>query len=350
MLCDRALERRRAHFANGMIKRADDMKTSWDWLGVRSAILVAISAFFAVPGQAGNYPDKPVTIISDSAPGSTPDVDARFLAAAFTKMWRQQVIVINHPGANGSIAARAAAEAASDGYTLYMPVLSSFVALPTAAPNLPLKLPRDFVPIGFTAENPMFIAVNPSLDVTTLPDLIALAKKRPGKVSIAVTGIGRLTHLTGEVLQQRAGIRLLTVPYTGGPAAALGDVGSGRVSMIIEGYSGIVGAVKAGQVKLIAVASANRLPQFPNLPTVAETLPGFSATGWQVLVAPLGTLQPIINKISVDLSKVVTDPDFQNRLANIGSYSHAMTPDEVITFVKKEQEKWLPVLQRIAAK
>ena len=92
------------------------------------------------------------------------------------------------------------------------------------------------------------------------------------------------------------------------------------------------------------------MPQFPNLPTVAETLPGFSATGWQVLVAPLGTLQPIINKIGVDLSKVVTDPDFQNRLANIGSYSHAMTRDEVITFVKKEQEKWLPVLQRIAAK
>ncbi|HEX8813779.1 MAG TPA: tripartite tricarboxylate transporter substrate binding protein, partial [Terracidiphilus sp.] len=260
------------------------------------------------------------------------------------------VIVINHPGANGSIAARAAAEAAPDGYTLYMPVLSSFVALPTVAPNLPMKLPRDFVPIGFAAENPMFIAVNPSLGVTTLPELIALAKKRPGKVSIAVTGIGRLTHLTGEVLQQRAGIRLLTVPYTGAPAAALGDVGSGRVSMIIEGYSGIVGSVKAGQVKLIAVASANRLPQFPNLPTAAETLPGFSATGWQVLAAPLGTPQPIISKVSVDLSKVVIDADFQNRLANIGSYSHAMTPDEVISFVQKEQEKWLPVLQRIAAK
>jgi tripartite-type tricarboxylate transporter receptor subunit TctC len=333
-----------------MIKWAGNMKTFWDRFGVRSAVLVAMSAFSAVPGQAGNYPDKPVTIISDSAPGSTPDVDARFLAEAFTKMWSQQVIVINHPGANGSIAARASAEAAPDGHTLYMPVTSSFVALPTVAPNLPLKLPRDFVPIGFTAENPMFIAVNPSLGVTTLPELIALAKKRPGKVSIAVTGIGRLTHLTGEMLQQRASIGLLTVPYTGGPAAALGDVGSGRVSMIIEGYSGIVGSVKAGQVKLIAVASANRLAQFPNLSTVAETLPGFSATGWQVLVAPLGTPQPIINKVGVDLSKVVTDPDFQNRLANIGSYSHAMTPDEVISFVQKEQEKWLPVLQRIATK
>src|SRR5271167_486655 len=190
----------------------------------------------AVPtARAGDYPDKPVTAISDAAPGSAPDIDARFVAAALTKMWRQQVIVVNHAGAFGSIAARAAADAAADGYTLFMPSLASFIAGPGIAPNVPLMLPRDFVPIGFTAENPMFIAVNPSLDVTTLPDLIALARKRPGKVSIAVTGIGRLTHLTGEVLQHRAGIRLLTVPYTGGPAAALGDVGSGRVSMIIEG-------------------------------------------------------------------------------------------------------------------
>lgn len=326
------------------------MKKLREWLGITSVVLTAISAFSAAPGRAGNYPDKPVMIISDSAPGSTPDVDARFVAKAFSRMWGQQTVVINHPGANGSIAVRAAAEAVPDGYTFYMPTLSTFVALPTVAPNLPVKLPRDFLPIGFTAENPMFVAVNPSLGITTLPQLIALAKKRPGKISIAVTGIGRLTHLTGEVLQQRADIKLLTVPYTGGPAVALGDVSSGRVSMIIEGYSGIVGSVKAGQVKLIAVASPNRLPQFPNLPTVAETLPGFSATGWQVLVAPLGTPQPIINKVSADLSKAVTDPDFQKQLANIGSYSRAMTPDEVIAFVKKEQDTWLPVLERIAAK
>jgi tripartite-type tricarboxylate transporter receptor subunit TctC len=309
-----------------------------------------MTSLCATPVNATDYPDKPVAIISDAAPGSTPDVDARFVAEGLAKAWNQQVIVINHPGANGSVAARAAAEAPPDGYTLYMPVLSSFVALSSVAPNLPLKLPRDFVPIGYTAENPMFVAVNPALHVNALPELIALAKERPSKISIAVTGIGRLTHLTGEMLQQRAGIKLLTVPYTGGPAAALGDVGSDRVSMIIEGYSGIVGAVKAGQVKLIAVASTNRLPQFPNLPTVAETLPGFSATGWQVMVAPLGTPQSVVNKVSNDLAKVVTEADFQRRLSNIGSYSRAMTPDQVVAFVIKEQDTWLPVLQRIAAK
>ena len=312
--------------------------------------LLTLAMITTVRAQTGNYPDKPVTIISDSAPGSTPDVDLRFVADAFSKMWRQQVVVINHPGANGSVATRAASNAVPDGYTLYHPVLSTFVALPTVAPNLPVMLPRDFLPIGFTAENPMLIAVNPSLGVSTLPQLITLAKKNPGKISIAVTGIGRLTHLTGEVLQQRVGIKLLTVPYTGGPAAGLGDVGSGRVSMIIDGYSGMAGAVRAGQVKLIAVATTQRLPQFSDLPTVAETLPGFSATGWHVLVAPLGTPQPIINKVSGDLTKVVTDTDFKKRLSNVGSYSRAMTPEEVIAFVKKEQETWLPVLQRVAAK
>jgi tripartite-type tricarboxylate transporter receptor subunit TctC len=318
--------------------------TSW----LLTPWLLALPAATAAQAQAGNYPNRPVTIICDAAAGATPDVDARFVADGLGKIWGQQVVVINHPGANGSIAARFASEVAPDGYTLFMPALSTFVALLTVAPNLPLKLPRDFLPIGYIADNPMFVAVNPALGVSSLPQLIALASKEPGKISIAVTGVGRLTHLTGELLQQRADIKLLSVPYTGGPAPALGDVTTGRVSMIIEGYSGIVGAVNAGLVKLIAVASPERLPQFPDLPTVAETIPGFSATGWQVLVAPVGTPEPIIRKVSDDLRKVVTDPDFKARLAKIGSYSRAMSPAEALAFVEKEQQTWLPVLQKIA--
>jgi len=152
------------------------------------------------------------------------------------------------------------------------------------------------------------------------------------------------------LLQERADIKLLPVPYNGGPAAAMADVGTGRVSMIIEGYSGIVGAVKAGQVKLLAVASRQRLPQFPDVPTVAETIPDFHATGWQVLVAPLGTPAPIIAKISADLAKVVSDPEFKKNLGNIGTYSRPMTPDEVLAFVAQEQETWLPLLERVTAK
>jgi len=312
--------------------------------------LLALPVATAAYAQADSYPNKSVTIISDAAPGSTPDVDARFVAEGLGKAFGQQFIVVNHPGANGSIAARAASEAMPDGYTLFMPALSTFVALPTIAPNLPLKLPRDFIPIGYTAENPMFVAVNPKLGVSTLPELIALAKKEPGKISIAVTGAGRLTDLTGLLLQDRADVQLLRVPYTGGPAAALADVGAGRVSMIIEGYSGIVGAVKAGQVKLIAVAAPERLPQFPDLPTVGETLKGVIALGWQVLVAPKGTPTAIVGKVSDVLAKVVTDPGFKQRLANIGSYSRAMTPEQTLAFVDKEQQTWAPILQKVSKK
>jgi len=326
------------------------MKRRYRWLGIAGLYLLTVTAAPVAYAQAGNYPDKPVTIISDAAAGASPDVAMRVAADGLSKLWGQQAVVINRPGANGSVAARAAADVVPDGYTLFTPSLSTFVALPTVAPNLPVLLPRDFLPIGFIAQQPMFIAADPGLGVTTLPQLIALAKKQPGTVSIAFSGIGRLTHLTSELLQARADIKLLSVPYTHGPASALGDVASGRVSLIVENYSGIVGAVNAGQVKLLAVASPERLPEFPDVPTVAETLPGFAAAGWLVLLAPVGTPAPIIGKVSADLSKVVNDADIKTKLAAIGSYSRAMTPDEVLAFVAKEQQTWLPILQRISAK
>lgn len=317
------------------------------WLGVVGFALLAAPLASTAQAQAGNYPDKPITLISDSAAGSSPDVATRFVAQGLDKLWGQQVVVVNHPGANGSIAARFATDAPADGYTLFTPALSTFVALPTVAPNLPVKLPRDFLPVGFIADQPMFIAVSPTLGVTTLPQLIARAKKQPGKISLALSGIGRMTHLTGELLQEDAGISLLPVPYTHGPAAALGDVAAGRVAMIIEGYSGIIGAVKAGQVKLIAVASPERLPEFPDLPTVAETIPGFSAAGWLVVVAPVGTPAPIVSKVSADLTRMVNDPAIKQRLAATGSFAHAMTPDQVLAFVDKQQKTWLPVLHKV---
>jgi tripartite-type tricarboxylate transporter receptor subunit TctC len=320
------------------------------WFGIAGLCLITLPLASTASAQSADYPNRTVTMISDAAPGSAPDIDARFTAEGLTKMWGQQVIVANHQGANGSIAARFASQAAPDGYTLFMPALSTFASLPTVAPNLPLRLPRDFLPIGFTIENPMFIAVNASLGINTLSELIARAKKEPGTISIAVTGVGRLTHLTGLLLQQRADIQLVPVPYQGGPAAAMADVGTGRVSMIIEGYSGIMGSVKAGQLKLIAVASRQRLPDFPDVPTVAETLPDFFATGWQVVVAPLGTPTPIIDKVSADLIKVMGDPALKKRLGEVGNYTQTMNPEQTLAFVNQQQETWLPILEKISAK
>ena len=320
---------------------------------LRCAIMTGLLALSAAAGNqsyAASFPDKPVQIIADSSAGSTPDVALRFVAEQLTKLWGQQVVVVNRPGAGGSVAARAAADAAPDGYTLYQPVLSTFVSLHPAAPNVPLKVPRDFLPIGFVAENPMFIAVSPTLGVKSLKELIELAKKSPGEISYATTGIGRLTHLTGELLQHEAKIKLQLVPYTGGPSHAISDVSTGRVKMIIEGYSGIAGAARSGSVKLIATAAAKRLPEFPDVPAVSETIPDFVATGWGILVAPVGTPAAIIRQVSEDLYKVVKLPELAAKLANLGSYTRPMLADEATAFIHKQQNTWNPVLADIASK
>jgi tripartite-type tricarboxylate transporter receptor subunit TctC len=257
---------------------------------------------------------------------------------------------INQPGGGGVISARAAAEAAPDGYTLYMPALSVFLPAPGKAANTALELPRDFAPIGSVTEQPMFIAAAPSLGVSTLPELIALAKQRPGEISYAVTGVGRLTHLTGELLQLRTGIKLLLVPYSGGPSHSLNDIMGGRIQFIIEAYQGLAGAIQGGNLKPLAVASAQRLPDFPDLPTVAETVPGFKAMGWQGLMAPVGTPETVIRKASEDLRKVISDPAFKAQLTGRGSYPVPMSPTEVTAFIQDQQRQWSPLLQQLATK
>ena len=234
----------------------------WNRAFYMLAWLLAVASVAEANAQTEPYPNKPVQIITDSSAGSTPDVALRFVADGLTQVWKRQVLVTNHPGAGGSLAVRLAAQAAPDGYTLFQPVLSTFVSLPPAAPNVPIHVPHDFLPIGFVAENPMFIAISPSLGISTLPELIARAKNAPGEITYATTGVGRLTHLTGELLQREAGIKLLLVPYTGGPSHAVTDVATGRVGIIIEGYSGVAGAARSGSIKLIAVASAKRLAEF----------------------------------------------------------------------------------------
>ena len=163
------------------------------------AALLVLTSVAVAHAQTGSYPNKSVQILADSSAGSTPDVALRFTADRLSQLWGQQAIVVNKPGAGGSLAARTASEAAPDGYGLYQPVLSTFVSLHPTAPNVPLHVPKDFLPIGFVSENPMFVAVSPGLGVSTLPELIALAKKRPGEISYAATGVGRLTHLAGEL-------------------------------------------------------------------------------------------------------------------------------------------------------
>ena len=261
----------------------------------------------------------------------------------------QQIVPVDQPGASGAIAAHAASEAVPDGYTLFAPALSLFISLPGKAPNLPVVLPRDFLPVASLVDQPMFICASAKSGIKTLAELIARAKQEPGHIGFATTGIGRITHLTGLLLQTRAGIKLQVVPYTGGPAAALTDVIGGRVPMIIEGYSGLAGAIQAHTLTLLAIASRRRLPDFPDIPAVAETFPGFAAGGWQGIVAPRGTPQTTIQKFNTAVKKVLAEPDLAKQMAVKGAYVDAMTPPEVNEFIGAQQAQWKPVLEAFEA-
>ncbi len=301
-----------------------------------------------LPARAQTYPTHPVRLISNSGPGSALDAILRVVAQGLSQVWGQQAVVVNQPGGGGSLAARAASTATPDGYTLGIMALSTFVALPGTADNLPVQVPRDFTAVGFLGGAPMFITTASWLGPKTLPELIALAKQKPGELAFGANGRGRLTHLTGELLQARAGIKLQMVPYSGGTAQVLNDVMGKRIPLVFEAYSGLAGAMNAGTVIPLAVAAPKRLAAFPDLPTVGETLPGFEAGGWLVLLAPAGTPDAIVKKANADLIRAVAIPEIARRIAGIGWEERPLSPAETLAFIQGEQAKWAPIVKQIA--
>jgi tripartite-type tricarboxylate transporter receptor subunit TctC len=319
------------------------------WGRAASAALVAIGvAALTGPAPAQTYPDKPVKLITQGAAGSGPDVIARIVGDALGRIWKQQVLIVNHSGAGGSIAARVASQATADGYTLYMPASSAFVSMPELFPNLPFDLERDFVRIGFVGDQPMIIAVAPTLGVKTLAELVALSKAKPGSILYSANTRGTFPHLTVVRLGKVSGGSFTYVPYAGA-AAGLQDIMGGRISMISEGPSALAGAIQGGRIKPIAVAAAKRLPNMPDVPTVAETYPGFVATGWFAMLAPAHTPDAVVSKVNADLKKVLEDPDIRKKFQDLGTFARPMTPAEVTTFIHKEQETWRPIAHEVAA-
>jgi tripartite-type tricarboxylate transporter receptor subunit TctC len=325
------------------------MKAIGRWLGIAS-----LGALILMPGvgQAqSDYPSKPVRIVVDSAAGSANDAALRILADKLSRIWNQQVLTLNQPGAGGGISARVASEAPADGYTLYMPATSPFLSLagaPGVAPNLPIELPRDFAAISIILEQPLYIGASHKSGIHTIADVIRMAKEKPGEVSYAATGRGRLTHLTMLLLEQRAGIKLQLIPYAGGPAQAMNDIMSGRVPLVLDGYAGLAPAIKGDLIKGLASTALKRPPGFENLPTIAETIPDFFVGAWNVMVAPLGTPEPILRKINADLRIALDDSEVKTKLAANGGFVRHSSPEEVVAFVQNEQRTWRPILEQVA--
>ena len=311
------------------------------------ATLLVTGAGGAV-AQADNYPVRPVKIIVSSGAGGAIDVLARVVADHLSRIWGQQVLVVNHPGGGTAIGVRAAATSVPDGYTLFYALTASFVALPVLQPDLPFDVARDFVPIGLIGEQPMIIAVDPALGVNTLEELIALSKKRPGGLTCAVPTSGSLPHVTGEWFRRRAGADLTFIHYPGTAQSVL-DVIGGRVSMLIEALPALAGAIAGGRLKPIAVASRERLPSLGDVPTVTETVMGFVAMGWFALMAPPGTSPEITSKISEDLRKILELPELKRKFTELGTIARPMSAAELTGFIRSEQELWSPVVRALEA-
>jgi tripartite-type tricarboxylate transporter receptor subunit TctC len=300
------------------------------------------------PAHSQGYPTRAVTIITSSPAGGGPDVILRVVADRLGLLWKQQIVILNRPGANGLIATRDAIKAKADGYTIYMPLGSIFSVLPEVQRKLPFDLERVLAPIGLVGEQPMLIAIAPSLGVNTLSDLIALTKKHPDKMLFTGGPRGSLPHLTGELLWSRTGIEMDFVHYVEVPRA-LQDVMGGRIPVIINSASALAGAVQSGSIKVLAVASTKRLPQFLDVPTVAETVPGFAAMGWFPLTVPAETPESIIAQVNQNLRTVLSQAEVVKRLAALGTYANHLSPAETAAYIRRDREVWRPVVRKALA-
>jgi tripartite-type tricarboxylate transporter receptor subunit TctC len=313
----------------------------------RLTLASAITSLTLIAGaavQAQPYPSRPVTIINQTAAGSGPDVILRILGERLSHVWGQQVVVMNRQGAAGLIAAQAAASAPADGYTLYMPTSTALVILPELNPRMSVDFARDFVPIGLVGDTPMAIAVSASLGISTLGELIAAAKKRPGEMLYAANNRGSVPHLAGAYLSRQAGISLAFAPYPGAPAA-LNDVLGGRIPIIIESLSALAGAAQDGSIKLLAVTSPRRVASYPELPAVSETIPDFVVTAWFALMAPAATPDGIVQKVSTDLHSVLNEAELRQKLETLGVYARTLPPVDTGQFIQREREVWKPIIR-----
>lgn len=307
-----------------------------------SLLLLAMLLNAGSPAQAQPYPSAPVRFITSSGAGSGTDPAMRIVADSLGKMWRQQTVMINLPGAGGLIAARAAAAATPDGHTLFMALASVFTVLPASQSDLPFDL-NAFVPVGFVGEVPMAIWASPTIAAGNLSDLIAYSKHQPGGLNVAALNRGSVPHLTIELLRSRSGAELTPVFYPGGSPQAMSDLINGRVPLGVES---LAGSMSGGQLKALAIASSTRVASRPEVPTVAETLPGFAATGWFVLVAPPGTPAPIVNKVSDDLRVVLASADVIQRFRALNISTRSMSPRQLSDFIRDERQLWEPVIKR----
>jgi tripartite-type tricarboxylate transporter receptor subunit TctC len=314
---------------------------------LRGSFLTAAALLWlaCAPTQAQEWPTRPVTLITPAAAGNSPDVVTRIVAEKLTQIWKQQVVVLNRPGAGGLIAAQAAAGVEKDGYSLYATQSSTFNVLPVEQEGkMPFDLAKTFVSLGFIGEQPIAVGVNKDIPAKNVAELVALANKTKDGMLFGATNRGGQAHLTGELFRDRSKAHVSFV-HAAGAAVSLNDVIAGRLPIMFEALAGLNPGIQSGDVRVLGIASAKRLPNLPDLPTIAETVPGVVSSGWIALMAPAGTPDHIIQKVNADLRKVTAMPDVIARLQQLGTYSRDYTPAQTEEFIRSEEKLWHPIVR-----
>ena len=319
--------------------------SSSSWWAAAAAL-----ALCAIPAVAQDYPTRPITLVVPYAAGGGNDVMARIVADKMGAALGQPIVVENRGGAGGSIATRQVAHAVPDGYTLGLGGTGTLAIDPTLYPNVGYDPRKDFAPVGLIATSALVVLVNPQIPAKSIPELIALAKSEPGKLTYASAGVGSGIHLGAELFAYMAGIKLTHVPYKGS-APALTDLIGGHVAIYFSSLPPAIGLVQDGKVRALAVTGPERSKVFPDLPTVAEAaLPGYSAVLHYGIVAPAGVPKPIVEKLAAALRLAIASPDVQQRIAADGAEVLGMTPDEYATDIDREETKWSEIVRRSGAK
>ena len=314
-------------------------------LALATLATAAAAALLPLTANAQAYPTKPITIIVPFSAGGTTDILARVVGQALTAELGQSVIIDNRAGAGGNIGGQLAARSAADGYTLFMGTVGTHAINESLYKKMPFDPIKDFAPLSRVANVPNLLVAHPSQPFKTVPEMIAYAKANPGKLNFGSSGSGSSIHLSGELFKSMAKVDMVHIPYKGS-APAVNDLLGNQIAIMFDNMPSAIQHVRAGKLRAIAVTTAKRSPELPNVPTIAEAgVPGYEATSWFGLFAPSATPAPIVAQLNKAIVKVLGQADVKQKIADQGGEVVAETPAQFAAFIKAETAKWGKVVK-----
>ena len=311
--------------------------------------LTALASLLATTVAAQTFPSKPIRIVAPFPPASVADVLARPIAQKMNETWGQPVIVDNRTGASGNVGAEVVAKAPPDGYTLLLGTIGTNAINDALYRKMPYNVRTDFAPITLVANAYLLLVMHPSVPVRTVKEVIALGKAQPGKLTFGSAGAGTTPHLAGEMFKFLTGVSMTHVAYRGSPQSAI-DLMAGRLDLIFANGSASLPHIRTGRMRLIAISAARRDPAMPDVPTIAETVPGFEMAPWWGLFAPAGTPSEVVTRLNIETVRILALPDIKATYANLGLTAVSSTPEQFSGYVQEEIVRWAKVVKASGAR